>query len=207
MLMLIGQGLHEERASRMPRVDTGMYVVETAEVFSLSRRELLSLRDWALSSRAVFVTSPSIATVDSTSGPLRLALGVGSLVGRERPPIPYRVIKSSEWVDGCAAGATEPRYLREAGEGVRARGVAVAVDYKDPPSLMLNSVRLEAVASRYAEGQPLLILLEDSTGAQLPLLALRGGEYIIEIPEGSAGDLLEYATSLYTSCGPTKDGG
>lgn len=184
----------------MPRVDTGMYLVESATIFTLGRQEIMSLRDWALASGAIFVTSPSIVSVSTSSGPVRLAAGVGSLISSERPPARWLQIVSHDWVDGCLSGSREPNYHVTASGDVMVRGVAVAIDYRDPPSLMVNSMRTEALLGSQPEGQPLLVLVEDGTGKQWPLVTLRGDVYEINVAEGKVRDLLEYATSLYSSC-------
>ncbi|MGC9112609.1 hypothetical protein [Acidilobus sp.] len=184
----------------MPRVDIGMYLVESANIFTLGRQELMSLRDWALASGAIFVTSPSIVSVSTASGPVRLAAGVGSLISSERPPVRWLQITSQDWVDGCPSGSREPNYHVADSGDIKVKGVAVAIDYRDPPSLMANSMRIEALLRSQTEGQPLLVLVDYETGRQWPLMTLREGTYEINAAEGKVRDLLEYAASLYSSC-------
>ncbi|MGC9209944.1 MAG: hypothetical protein ACP5FT_01560 [Acidilobus sp.] len=183
----------------MPRVDEGAYVVEFAEVMSLSDNEIEGLAQWALSSRALFVTSPSILTVRTSAGPVRIALGIGSLISTERPPTRYYVVTAPEWVDACSVGEVEPVFFTTSpGPQVALEGVAVALDVTVPVALMLNSLRLSGEFSLEPQGQPVLVI-EGGSRRAVALSVTRDG-FVMGASSGRAATLLRYGLTLFTSC-------
>lgn len=185
----------------MPRVDRGSKVVEAAEVLSLDSGALERLADWALSAGAVFVTSPSIVSVDLGGEAVRLAIGIGSIVSEEEPPFRYFTVSAPEWVDGCAVGRYEPRYEVLGRPAVTASGVAVALEPRDPPSMMVNSLRFDAELASPEEGSPATLVIQGDSGAVVPAMTLAEDGYTVLATGGRLRDLLEYAVKLYSSCG------
>ncbi len=185
----------------MPRVDSNTYVVEVASVLVMDSEQLRRLTSWALAERALVVTGPSIVSVRSSTGSMRLALGIGSLVSRSEPPVPYYVITAPEWVDGCYAGALEPSFIRaEAQRWYKASGIAVAMDFRDPAALMLNGQAVEALLPDPEPQVDCWLLTLGPEGQERGLLGLLDNKYLLAA-RGRAGDLLEYILTLYSSCG------
>jgi hypothetical protein len=183
----------------LPRVDPGQYLVEVADVLRLGDRELRELASLALGSGGLFVTSPSIVTVRTSQGALRLAIGVGSLILDERPPFRHYVIAAPEWVDACRAGAREPSFRSLGGPFVSLEGVAVAVDVSDPVALALNSSVLTGEFTTSTEGRPLLVVIGEG-GNKVNALSLAPDGYLLGALSGRAHELLTYLLTLYTSC-------
>jgi hypothetical protein len=170
-----------------------------ADVLRLGGRELKELASLALGSGGLFVTSPSIVTVRTSQGALRLAIGVGSLILDERPPFRHYVIAAPEWVDACRAGAREPSFRSLGGPSVSLEGVAVAVDVSDPVALALNSSVLTGEFTTSTEGRPLLVVIGEG-GNKVNALSLAPDGYLLGALGGRAHELLTYLLTLYTSC-------
>ncbi|MGC9071965.1 MAG: hypothetical protein ACP5HK_04640 [Acidilobus sp.] len=182
----------------MPKVDGGAFVVEFAGVLSLSDREVEALASWGLSSGALFVTSPSLVTVRTSIGPVRLALGIGSLITGERPPTKYYLMAAPEWVDACRAGASEPGFRVSGGTYEPHEGVAVALDPSFPVAAMLNSLRLAGEFSRVLEGYPALVVEGGSRRAVA--LSVTSSGLVMGARSGRAASLIGYGLTLFTSC-------
>ncbi|MCE4625087.1 MAG: hypothetical protein F7C35_04405 [Desulfurococcales archaeon] len=120
----------------MPRVDRGSLALDIAYILSLGEEQWKDLLEDAESYRAIAVTKPSIVNAWVSGRPLRITLGVGSLVfppklGEERRwGRALLELSAPEWVDGCIVGAesgSEIQFIP--GEGVvEGRIVPVGID-------------------------------------------------------------------------------
>ena len=186
----------------MPVVERGSFLLEVSDLLRrASEEELRLVRDWAIASGAVLVTSPSIVVVSTKLGGVRVSLGVGSIISGERPPLPfYRVIAAPEWVDGCMLGdEARARYLVDSGGCVEDDVVLVAVDRSDAAALLVNGVRGRhrvcaslgglAVAKAYS-----------ASGGEYPALSREGQDYIIHVNSGEAHRRLMFIVPLLVHC-------
>ncbi len=183
----------------MPRIDEGSYLVEFADVLTMSDTELEKLASWSTASQALFVTSPSIVTIRTRAGPVRVGVGAGSLISDEEPPVRHYVVSAPEWVDACRSGLRDPDFDVASGAVKEVRGVAVALDTSLPVALMLNSLQLEGLFSDPADGYPALVISGGKGNAVA--LAVASTRLVSGAVGGRAWSLLRYGLTLYTSCG------
>lgn len=159
------------------RFDAGYYVVDVSRL--IANEDLV---DWALSTSDVYVaTSPSIVSVKTPWGATLVALGVGSLVSRERPPAWYRVLARPEWIGSCGPLAEPRMEVLQGAVGV-VDGVSIALEYRDPVALLGNGVKgihIVAENGRTPSGFEPYLVVEGKTllygGPEGYLLAARGG--------------------------------
>jgi len=192
----------------MPAVEGGSLVLEVSEILRLSDEDSLdAIVEAAVESRAVLVTSPSLAVVEGPWGPLVVSLGVGSLIfeaSEGRPLLPgvvrVRRLRRREWVDGCRVrGRGEVVFLQ--GGGVSVDDTIIALDYKDPAAILVNglrarhslipgSVKGERVIAE-AHGHPVLGLLWIGNGVV---------RYVVHATQGEAARRLRYIAPLAGGC-------
>ncbi|MCX8196287.1 MAG: hypothetical protein N3F67_04340 [Acidilobaceae archaeon] len=181
----------------MPRVEGGQKVVESLHVLRLSYEELRELKEWAISQRAVLVTAPSLVYVKPG---ILLAVGVGSIISHERPPVGsyYEVLRTA-WVDGCKVGEREPSYKRAEGRAVRAEGVVVAIDHRDPVALFVNgSSGLHEIVEGEKAGAIAVV------AGRPAVLKLKW--YISLLLSGEGHRRTEYIAPLVSSCSRGEEG-
>ncbi|MEB3774493.1 MAG: hypothetical protein GSR86_06175 [Desulfurococcales archaeon] len=127
-----------EGKERMPRIDPGAYIIDVWLILSL--KDPAGIAEWALGSDTLLVTSPTIVVVEHNGPPVRVALGPGSLVSHEEPPIQYYRLRTPQWVDACRIKG-DPRYRVVEGGSREVDGVVMALEYRDPASMLVNGVR------------------------------------------------------------------
>lgn len=191
----------------MPSIPPGAWVVEIGQMLSADPQLLRSLRDISEEANAVFVTSPSIVSVEGPQGPLLFTIGPGSLVFDEHPviPSPERVrllrLRRREWVDGCRVERfTEP--VTPEGEQRRLSGVVLGVNYRDPVALTVNGMSIEAtLVGTLVSGEVEYAVLGDT-----PLLGYlpKEGRYVVHVAESGLRDLLVTLAGLHAGCGGSR---
>ncbi len=191
----------------MPSVPPGAWIVEIGQMLGADSRLLRRLRDIAEEANAIFVTSPSIVSVEGPQGPLLVSIGPGSLVFDEYPSIPSPVrvrllrLRRREWVDGCRVERfTEP----VTPEGVRQRlsGVVLGVNYRDPVALTVNGMNIEATLVRtLVSGEVEHAILGDA-----PLIGYlpKEGRYVVHVAENGLRYLLVTLAGLHAGCGGSR---
>ncbi|MEN2999792.1 MAG: hypothetical protein ABDH61_04375 [Acidilobaceae archaeon] len=175
----------------MPRAESGQKVLDSYQLLRMGEGELKEVREWALRSASILVTSPSMVYVSPS---LPIVVGVGSIISHERPPIgnAYEILRTS-WVDGCRVGEREPSFERAEGEAVRMEGVAVALDPRDPVSLFLNGSRGPHDVVVGEEAGAIVLIAGRSA-----VLKLKG--YKSLLLSGEAFRRVEYIAPLASSC-------
>ena len=128
----------------MPRADRGSIAVDISVLEGLSDEKLARLIVLAAEVGAIVVTSPSLVPSWISGRPLRVALGVGSLVFPPRAREELEALgiagiemSAPEWVEGCRARALEELPTRWVEGSDRLTGRAVPGDLRDPVALML----------------------------------------------------------------------
>ncbi len=183
----------------MPRVDAGKYVVDILTVMGLEERGVERLMDWALSEKVLFLTLPSIVTIEGSYGEkVRYALGIGSIISESRPEVPFFVISNNEWVEGCRVGGKKPEYFLAEGEAHRISGRIIGLEARNPISLMLNGRESEMVLINSTSLLPLVIL--ESGGLSYPIVSIKKGEYMLHTTTYNNGKIFKYALALFTTC-------
>ena len=183
----------------MPAVVPGSVVYAVSDILKLRDKELEALAREAAESSAVLVVSPSIVVVEGAMGPRLMSVGVGSLIFEDEPsggpPVRAYRLKRREWVDGCIVNGLSD-VVTPGGQPVKAVGVAVAIDYRDPAALIVNGVESEALL---APG-PLTREMVKAELAGRPLLGWLRGRYVVHALEGLLGERLRFMTALLPQC-------
>ncbi|MEB2836476.1 MAG: hypothetical protein GSR80_001641 [Desulfurococcales archaeon] len=182
----------------MPAVGPGSLVYEVSDILKLRGTELEALAKEAVESSAVLVVAPSIVVVEGPMGPRLMSVGVGSLIFEEPPGWPslraYR-LKRREWVDGCIASGLSSVATPE-GQPVKAVGVAIAIDYRDPAALIVNGVESEALLAP----EPLTREAVKAELAGRPLLGWLGDRYVVHALGGPLEERLRFMAALLPRC-------
>jgi len=182
----------------VPRVDRGFLVVNIEHILELSLDNIKSLVEWALKSKPLLVTSPSIIRVNLKSTSLQLTLGVGSLISNEKPNVEVKTIYevvAPNWIDGCRVGARNVSYTKLNGPTTTIEGLVRAIDFKDPIALLINGVRgtHSIVESNVLRG--VIAVLEGK-----PAVYRSGNSYISLLVSGEAAKRVDYIAPLASSC-------
>lgn len=180
----------------MPRVDRGSYAVDVSRVLRLSRSDRKLLVEWALSEGVLLVTEPAVVSVEGARGALLVALGVGSLVSAERPPVgDAMVLARPEWIDGCRVGSRDPRVVSVTdSDGVS--GLVTIIDHRDPVARLINGVEGVVATGAPSPGPLSVAMLDGLTAVEL----LEDGGYKLWLIDGEALERAEYIAPLASSC-------
>jgi hypothetical protein len=187
----------------VPSVAPGSSIIDIGQILRLEPRELERLKEKAVESSAILVTSPTVVSIETAWGPLLMAIGPGSLIFEE--PLDdtagsarvYR-LRSREWVDGCRVGRlVDPIHPGGALEEVE--GTLLALGYRDPIALALSGARARLqLETAYYEGEaPLLTIGNRSVLGY----SRDAGRYIVRVSGGRLRVLLDTLASLKAGCG------
>ncbi len=143
----------------MPRADRGSIALDISSVAKLGSEELAKLLDIAVRHRAIIVTAPSTVPVWGPTGPIRVVLGVGSIVyppeaREELAAFQVRLLElgAPEWIEGCVALAESVLGIESISGNGELEGKLVPGDLRDPLALMLAGA--DARALRPLERNP-----------------------------------------------------
>ena len=139
----------------MPRVDRGSLALDVSHILSMGEEKWPEILEVAETYRAVAVTKPSIVSVWAPGRPLRIALGVGSII---YPPEARKEewewgrnlleLSAPEWVDGCIVEAGVGREIVAVPDGSALEGFIVPVGVDGPLQLSLAGAYGIARASK-----------------------------------------------------------
>ncbi len=197
----LGRAGRQKGVRRMPRIDRGSLIVDSSVILASSRDVVNQLSGLALEEGAFLVTSPSIIPVWSPGLPLRVSLGIGSLIfqpdsKKELESLGIRFLESSspEWVDACRLGPGSEGELRREEGGVLKRGRVIPASRDDPIILFLAGVEAEyysdgcsGIPAAYADETPVICYERDENVTT----SIVGGEALFR---------LEYILPLARSC-------
>lgn len=158
--------------------------------------------EWALLTRACLVVEPAIAYVRvlNSNRVLPIAVGVGSLISREKPPsnIRYFVVERPFWVNCWKVGLKEPEFKILNGVGVSIEDTIVALEFRDPVALSINGLYGIHVVNKEAKlNCTPLAMIRDTI-----VLCRSGGSYITTLTGGEAVKRVEYMAILTSSSIP-----
>lgn len=183
----------------MPRVDRGSLALEVSHVLKLESSRLLRLVESLLSVGGLLVVRPSIVSIESSRGPVLVALGVGSVVLARDPGlgIPLYTISRPEWVEGCIIGQGDPLYVKPKRATGEVEGMVEAREILDPAASLVNGLKGRIVLGdldHYDENSALA-----SVGGE-PILYYYEHGYASRALEGEAARRLDYIAPLASSC-------
>ncbi len=184
----------------MPRVERGWWLLESYKIIELLHSDAsLAARipEFAYETGATIVTRPGSLTVYTSTGPLDMGLGIGSIIAPEKPPWGGLEVSRPEWVDGCRA--TSPPSLPKPPRDVdidEVDDIIVAVEWRDPAALFLNGLKTKMTIAVWDPGSlpPLAVVGEK------PILYGRFPEYVHTIVEGDVKPRADYIIALLSTC-------
>ncbi|MCE4604630.1 MAG: hypothetical protein F7B20_06675 [Aeropyrum sp.] len=184
----------------MPRFDRGFKLLEISRILGgLSEDDRRLLVEWALGGQVYAVTSPSVAAVRLGFSTVLVAVGVGSLISREEPPLgSYYELARSEWIDACPSGG-EPRAGFLEGDGKTVEGTVVAYAFRDPVASLVNGLGGEHVIVESSQALDDYEVFASLEGGQPVLLGGWDG-YLVAVSGGPAYDRLALAAPILSSC-------
>lgn len=184
----------------MPRVERGWWLIESYKIVRLLHSDPSMSRlipEFAYEAQAVVATRPGSLTVYTSSGPLDMGVGIGSIISPEKPPWGGVEVSRPEWVDGCKA-LSPPSTMTPPGDvgADSVEGVIIAVEWRDPAALFLNGLESSMKVARWEpEGMPPLATVGDR-----PILYGGFPEYVHTIVEGDVKPRADYITLLLSTC-------